>query len=78
MSLNLPSSDLGLARTYFNSLPSDHAARRYYEGAKYHSPRGVLSKIYHSLFVQQKQFEEMTKFYPYQNTVVATKEEWEA
>lgn len=72
-----PSSDLGLARAYFNSLPAEHQSRKFFEGAQYQSPKGVLSKVYHSLFVQPAMFEELTRFYPYQNTVSATKEQWE-
>ena len=77
MNISLPSSDLGIAKAYFNSLPEDNVARRFYEGAKYQSPQGAVAKVYHALVVQPKQFEELSRFYPYQRTLEATKKEWE-
>lgn len=72
-----PSSDLGIARSHFNKLPLDDINRKYFEGTPYYSPTGFWKKIYHSLFVQPKLFEEVNQFYPYQKVVVGTREEWE-
>ncbi len=76
--LIVPSDDKGIAKAFFEALPIDDVNRKYYEGKlKYVSPKGFLRKMYHSLFVQPKLFEELKLFYPYQRNVVATRMEWE-
>lgn len=72
----VPSDQKNLPLSYLNSLSPDSIHRKYFDNSlKYEAPKGIYQKL-KTVFSQYSEFEDISKFYPNQKLIEATKLEY--